>query len=71
MRLGYVIAGFVLAAVGAYITFVGVSYTKEASLLKFGTLEAKYEQKHRVPEWIGGMGLGAGLVFVVIGFRRR
>ena len=71
MRIGYVIAGLVLAAVGAYIAFVGVSYTKEESVLKFGTLEAKVEQKHRVPEWIGGMGLGAGLVLVVIGFKRR
>jgi hypothetical protein len=71
MRIGYLIVGIALAAVGAFIAFKGVSYTKEESVLKFGTLEAKMQQKHRVPDWIGGVGLGAGLVLVIVGLKKR
>ena len=65
------IVGVLLAAIGAFVVFQGVSYTKEESVLKFGTLEAKVQQKHRVPDWLGGVALGAGLVLVVVGLRRR
>lgn len=71
MRMAYLIAGLVLAALGAFIVFEGVSYTKEESVLKFGVLEAKMQQKHRVPDWIGGVGLGAGLVLVIVGLKKR
>lgn len=65
------IAGVVLAALGAFIVFKGVSYTQEESVFKFGGLEAKMQQKNRVPDWIGGVALGAGLVLVVTGLRKR
>jgi hypothetical protein len=65
------IAGIVLAALGAFVVFKGVSYTKEESVFKFGGLEAKMQQKNRVPEWIGGVALGAGLVLVIAGLKKR
>lgn len=65
------IAGLVLAALGAFVVFQGVSYTKEESVFKFGGLEAKMQQKNRVPEWIGGVALGAGLVLVIAGLKKR
>jgi hypothetical protein len=65
------IAGVVLAALGAFVVFKGVSYTKEESVFKFGGLEAKMQQKNRVPEWIGGVALGAGLVLVIVGMKKR
>jgi len=65
------IAGVVLAALGAFVVFKGVSYTKEESVFKFGGLEAKMQQKNRVPEWIGGVALGAGLVLVLVGMKKR
>lgn len=65
------IAGLVLAALGAFVVFKGVSYTKEESVFKFGGLEAKMQQKNRVPEWIGGVALGAGLVLVIAGLKKR
>ena len=68
---GALIAGVVLALVGAFVVFKGVSYTREESVIKFGSLEAKMQQKHRVPEWIGGVALGAGLVLVIAGLRKR
>jgi hypothetical protein len=65
------IAGLVLAALGAFVVFKGVSYTKEESVFKFGGLEAKMQQKNRVPEWIGGVALGAGLVLVIVGMKKH
>jgi putative Mn2+ efflux pump MntP len=68
---GTLIAGVVLAALGAFMVFKGLSYTRDESVFKFGGLEAKVEQKHRVPEWIGGVVLGVGLVLVVTGLKKR
>lgn len=65
------IAGVILTLAGAFVVFKGVSYTREESVIKFGSLEAKMQQKHRVPEWIGGVALGAGLVLVITALRKR
>jgi ABC-type Mn2+/Zn2+ transport system permease subunit len=68
---GTLIAGVVLAVLGAFVVIKGLSYTSEESVFKFGGLEAKMQQKRRVPEWIGGLALGAGLVLVITGLRKR
>lgn len=68
---GALIAGLVLAAVGAFIVFKGVSYTEDESVFKLGDIEAKMQQKRRLPEWIGGVALGAGLVLVIVGLKKR
>lgn len=65
------IAGLVLAAAGAFVVFKGVSYTQDESVFKFGGIEAKMQQKRRLPEWIGGVALGAGLVLVIGGLKKR
>lgn len=65
------ISGAVLAAVGAFLLLVGVSYTREESFFKVGGFEAKMQQEHRVPDWIGGVALGAGLVLFVVGLKKR
>jgi hypothetical protein len=68
---GALIAGFVLAAVGAFIVFRGVSYTQDESVFKLAGIEAKLQQKRRLPEWIGGVALGAGAVLFIVGLKRR
>ncbi len=65
------ISGLVLVAAGLYLVFRGVTYTQEQSVLKVGEFEAKMQQQRQVPEWIGGVALGAGLVLVIVGLRRR
>ncbi len=65
------IAGVVLALVGLWIIVRPPSYTREESVVKIGSLEAKMRQKHAVPGWVGGVALGAGLVLVVVGWKRR
>ena len=65
------ISGAILAAAGAFLLLVGVSYTREESFFKLGGFEAKMQQERRVPDWIGGLALGAGLVLVVVGLKKR
>ena len=70
MRIA-LIAGVLLAALGGFIVVKGVSYTREESVLKLGELEAKVKQKRDVPEWLGGIALGAGLVLVIVALKPR
>jgi hypothetical protein len=70
MRIA-LIAGLVLAALGAFSLVKGISYTREESVFKFGGLEAKMQQERRLPEWIGGVALGAGVVLIVVGLKKR
>ena len=65
------IAGVVLALVGLWAIVRPPSYSREESVLKIGTIEAKMQQRHTVPAWAGGVALGAGLVLVVVGWKRR
>jgi drug/metabolite transporter (DMT)-like permease len=64
------ISGLVLIVVGLWIIIRPPSYSREESVFKFGDVEARMQQQHSVPGWIGGLALGAGLVLVVVGLRR-
>lgn len=65
------IAGALLTAAGLFMVIKGVSYTSEDSVFKLGGLEAKIETERDVPQWIGGAVLGAGVVLLVVGLRKR
>jgi hypothetical protein len=53
------------------LDIVTLTTTKDENVFKFGGIEAKLQQKQRLPEWIGGVALGAGLVLVLVGLRKR
>ena len=65
------IAGAILIAAGLFIIIRPPSYSREESVFKLGELEAKIQQQHSVPGWVGGTALGAGLVLVVLGLKKR
>jgi drug/metabolite transporter (DMT)-like permease len=65
------IAGAILIIAGLYILIRGVSYSREESVFKIGDIEAKVQQQHTVPEWLGGLALGAGAVLVIVGLKKR
>jgi hypothetical protein len=65
------ISGLVLIVVGLWIVIRPPSYSHEETVLKFGDVEAKMQQQRSVPGWAGGVALGAGLVLVVVGFRKN
>jgi hypothetical protein len=65
------ISGVVLAVVGLFVLLKGVNYTRQESVLKVGGFEAKVRQEHRVPDWVGGLALGAGGVLIGFGVWKR
>jgi drug/metabolite transporter (DMT)-like permease len=65
------IAGLLLIALGLWIIIRPPTYSSQESVLKFGDLEAKMQEQRPVPGWAGGIALGAGLVLVVVGVRKR
>ena len=64
------VSGLVLIAIGLWIIIRPPSYSREESVFKFGDIEAKMQQQRSVPGWAGGVALGAGLVMLVVGFRK-
>lgn len=65
------IAGVLLAAAGLFLLIKGATYSREVSVFKVGELEAKVRRERSIPQWVGGVALGAGVVLVVVGLRRR
>jgi hypothetical protein len=65
------ISGLVLIAIGLCGIIRPPSYSSEESVIKLGDVEARMQREHTVPGWVGGLVLGAGLVLVVVGLRKR
>jgi drug/metabolite transporter (DMT)-like permease len=55
------LAGLVLIAAGIFLLLRPPHYAREQSVLKLGNLEAKMQQERTLPEWVGGVVLGAGI----------
>jgi len=65
------VSGLVLIVIGLWIIIRPPSYSHDETVLKFGDIEAKMQQQRTVPGWAGGIAIGAGVVLVVLGFRKR
>jgi len=64
------VSGLVLIVMGLWIIIRPPSYSRDETVLKFGDIEAKMQQQRTVPGWAGGLALGAGIVIVLVGFRK-
>ena len=58
------LAGLVLIAAGIFLILRPPHYAREQSVLKLGDLEAKVQQERTLPDWVGGVVLGAGVVLL-------
>jgi hypothetical protein len=65
------IIGVLLILGGLYVLVKGASYPSDKSLFKVGGVEAKIEEHHDIPPWVGGVGIAAGVVLVVVGIGKR
>jgi hypothetical protein len=68
---GLQIIGALLIVAGLYVLIQGASYPSDKSLFKVGGVEAKIEEHHAVPPWVGGVGIAVGVVLVVVGIGKR
>jgi len=65
------IIGAVLIAASLYVLIKGASYPSDKSLFKVGNVEATIERHREVPPWVGGAGVAAGVVLLVVGIGKR
>lgn len=65
------IAGLLLIAAGVFLILRPPHYASEQSVFKLGNLEAKMQQDRTLPEWVGGVVLGAGIVLLGAGLVKR
>jgi hypothetical protein len=65
------IVGALLIAGGLFILIRSPSYSSQKSVLKVAGIEAKVNEEHEIPGWVGGAALAAGVVLVVMGLRKR
>jgi hypothetical protein len=62
-----VIAGIVIAGLGAYVLVKGLSYGSQSNVLKVGDLQVSAEERHMVPTWVGGVAVVGGLLLIGTG----
>jgi hypothetical protein len=65
------IAGLILIAAGIFMILRPLHYPSDRSVLKLGNFQAKVEAERTVPEWVGGIVLGAGVVLLGAGLFKR
>lgn len=71
MRIGLILAGLILAAVGIAAFTGQLNFTQDKEVVKIGGLSASVKQERSVPQWIGGLGVLVGLGLVVAGAMRK
>jgi len=65
------IIGSVLVLVGLWLIIRPPTFAHQENAFKIGDLQATFAQQRPLPGWVGGSALGAGLVLVVLGLRKR
>ena len=65
------IAGLVLIAIGVWFIVRPPSYSSDDKVFKLGNIEAQMRREHSLPGWVGGVAMGAGVVLVVVGLKKR
>ena len=71
MRMGLIIAGIIIAALGIAGWTGNLNFNHDKEVLKVGDLSASVQQEKTVPQWIGGVAVLVGLGLVVVGATRR
>lgn len=66
-----VIIGVVLAALGAFVLFKGLSYRSGGAAVKVGDMQASVEERRAIPPWVGGVAIIGGVVLIGAGAKRR
>ncbi len=71
MRIGLIIAGLLIAALGVGVLMGKLQYTQNKEVLKIGDLSAKVQEQQPAPQWLGIAGLVLGGVLVLGGALRK
>jgi len=66
-----VIAGIVIAGLGAFVLLKGLTYSSRSNVLKVGDVQVSAEERRTIPPWVGGVGIVGGLLLIGAGVRGR
>ncbi len=71
MRMGLIIVGVIVAALGIAALTGNLDFTRDKEVLKVGELSASVSKQETVPTWAGGIGVLVGLGLVAAGAMRK
>jgi hypothetical protein len=71
MRIGLIVAGVLIAALGIAAVSGGIHFKEDKEVLRVGDLSAKTEESRGVPQWLGIAGIVLGAVLVIGGAVRK
>ncbi len=64
-----ILVGVLLIAAGLFVTFRGITYTSERQFMKIGDMEARVEERHTIPAWLGVVAVVCGVAVLAAGQR--
>lgn len=67
---GTTIAGVLLIIFGVVVLALGLKYKDSKKVLDLGDLEAKVSEDRRIPDWVGVVAIGGGVLLVGAGLAR-
>ncbi|HET9294051.1 MAG TPA: hypothetical protein VFO06_07125 [Gemmatimonadales bacterium] len=65
------ILGLLLILAGVVLLWLRPAYTTKKNVLEIGDVKASVDEEQRIPKWVGGVAIGAGLVLIVGAARRQ
>jgi drug/metabolite transporter (DMT)-like permease len=65
------IAGIVVAALGAFVLLKGLNYSSNRSVLRVGDVEASVQERRAIPPWVGIAAVAGGALMIGAGVMRR
>jgi len=68
---GQLIAGILIACIGAFIVLRGLNYGYQRSVIRVGEFQTSVEEQRAIPTWVGGVAIVGGLLLVGAGVKRR
>jgi hypothetical protein len=71
MRIGLIVVGILVAALGVAAFTGSLNFSKEKEVLKIGSLSATVQQEKTVPQWAGAVGVLVGLGLIAAGAMRK
>jgi predicted hotdog family 3-hydroxylacyl-ACP dehydratase len=71
MRIGLILAGILLAAIGVAAFTGQLNFKQDKEVVKIGSLSASVKEDKSVPQWLGGVAVLVGIGLVVSGAMRK
>ncbi|MGN6517938.1 MAG: hypothetical protein ACTHK2_00755 [Dokdonella sp.] len=71
MRIGFILAGIILVALGAAAFTGKLDFTHDKEVVKIGELSASVKEEKSVPQWLGGLGVVVGIGLLAAGALRK